>query len=129
MKNKMKWLLAAMAIGVTTTVLVAQDGPPGREGGREGGRPGGPPPVPPLVAALDLNHDGDIDAAEIAKASESLKTLDKNGDGKISRDEMRPPRPEGGQGERRGPGQGRGPGEGRGPGFQGEGNRPPRPGQ
>ena len=119
MKSKMKWLFAAMAIGVTTTVLVAQDGPPGREGGR----PGGPPPVPPLVAALDLNHDGDIDASEIAKASESLKTLDKNGDGKISRDEMRPPRPEGGQGDRRGPGQGRG------PGFQGEGNRPPRPGQ
>ena len=124
MKSKMTWLLAAMAIGVTTTVLVAQDGPPRREGGR----PGGIPPVPPLVAALDLNHDGDIDADEIAKASESLKALDKNGDGKISRDEMRPPRPEGGPGEGRGPGENRGPGEGRGSGSKGDGNRS-RPGQ
>ncbi len=108
MKNKMTWLLATVAVGVTTTVLLAQDGPPRREGGR----PGGPPPVPPIIAALDLNKDGEIDANEIAKASQSLLTLDKNGDGKLTRDELRPPHPEGG------------PGEGRGPRPQG-GQRPP----
>ena len=41
----------------------------------------------PIIEALDLNHDRLIDAAELAKASESLKKLDKNGDGKISREE------------------------------------------
>jgi len=29
----------------------------------------------PIIEALDLNHDGIIDADEIAKASESLKKL------------------------------------------------------
>ena len=36
-----------------------------------------------------------IDAEEIANASKALKTLDKNGDGKLTQDELRPPRPEG----------------------------------
>ena len=59
--------------------------------------PDGPPhrPPPPIIAALDLNHDGIISADEIAKASESLKKLDKNGDGQLTPDELRPPRPEG----------------------------------
>lgn len=47
----------------------------------------------PIIVALDLNRDGSIDAEEIAKAAESLKKLDKNGDGKITPDEYRPPRP------------------------------------
>ena len=41
----------------------------------------------PLVQALDANHDGIIDANEIANASAELKTLDKNGDGQLTRDE------------------------------------------
>jgi hypothetical protein len=66
---------------------------------RQGGRPGGPgmnshrPPPDPLMLALDVNHDGVIDANEIANAPAALKTLDKNGDGKLTRDELRPPRP------------------------------------
>jgi len=44
----------------------------------------------PLVAALDANGDGTIDADEIAKASAALKTLDKDGDGKLAGDEYRP---------------------------------------
>jgi hypothetical protein len=49
---------------------------------------------PPLVVAtLDANHDGIIDAAELTNASQALKSLDKNADGKLSREELRRPRP------------------------------------
>ena len=53
---------------------------------------GGPPPPPPdpITSALDANHDGVIDAAEIANAPTALKALDKNGDGQLTPDECRP---------------------------------------
>src|SRR5690606_33873373 len=57
--------------------------------------------------ALDADGDGTISAEEIAGASETLKSLDKNDDGKLSRDEIRPPHPP------RGP-------EGRGPDARGD---------
>ena len=84
-------------------------GSPGEQGVRPGGFGGGPGgmggqrPVMPIVAALDLNKDGTIDAKEIAKASESLKKLDKNDDGKLTPDELLPQRGQGGPGMR-GPG-------------------------
>jgi hypothetical protein len=58
---------------------------------------------------LDANHDGVIDADEIANASAALKTLDKNGDGKLTPAEFMGPRPpmRGGErpgGRRMGPG-------------------------
>ncbi len=124
---KTKWILLALALSASTSLLTAQeDGqrPPRREGG-----PGGPGQGPgpgmrpmPIIEALDLNKDGVIDADEIAKAVESLKKLDKNGDGKLTPDEYRPARP-GGPG---GPGGQGGP---RGPRGQrdGEGGRPGRP--
>jgi hypothetical protein len=50
--------------------------------------------LPPLVVAtLDANHDGIIDAGEIANASQALKSLDKNADGRLSREELRRGRP------------------------------------
>ena len=50
--------------------------------------------APPLVVAtLDANHDGIIDAGEIANASQALKSLDKNADGRLSREELRRSRP------------------------------------
>jgi hypothetical protein len=52
----------------------------------------GRPLASPVIASLDLNSDGAIDADEIAKASESLKKLDKNGDGTLAPDEYRPQR-------------------------------------
>lgn len=47
------------------------------------------------MLALDLNHDGELSADEIAHASASLLALDKNGDGKLDREELRPQRPAG----------------------------------
>jgi Spy/CpxP family protein refolding chaperone len=96
-------------------------GAPGMQGGMAGQRP-----MLPIIEALDLNHDGIIEAEEIAKASESLKKLDKNDDGKLTPDELRPPRL-GGMGGFQGPaGQGRRGGPG-GPGGPGGGGFPQRP--
>ena len=93
------------------------DGAP--EGGHEG-RPG--PGRPPMAGPLDADKDGTLDATEIANAPKVLAGLDKNADGSVTRDEMRPAggrghgrpegapedRPEGGRPEGR-PGK-RGPG-------------------
>jgi len=51
-----------------------------------------PRPLSPIFAALDANGDRVIEAQETANASEALKTLDKNGDGKVTPDEYRPAR-------------------------------------
>ncbi len=62
----------------------------------------------PVLAALDADKDGTISKAEIDNASAALRTLDKNNDGKLSNEEMRPNfaamgdrggRPEGGRPE------------------------------
>lgn len=47
----------------------------------------------PLSEALDTDHDGTLSASEIAAAPHSLLTLDKNSDGEITADEMRPRQP------------------------------------
>ena len=91
-------MLAVLAVGMLAFgVGCACHCPP--PGGHARG-PGGPAmqghrPLPPapLFQALDTNHDGVIDANEIANASASLKTLDKNGDGQLTQDELRPARP------------------------------------
>lgn len=117
MKTTTKTLLALIALSASALIVNAQDagGPPpggdrphyqdgagGPGPGGPGGRMGHRPPPSPLMLALDANHDGVIDAAEIANASAALKTLDKNGDGKLTLDELRPPRPLGG-GDHQGP--------------------------
>ncbi|MEO8368002.1 MAG: hypothetical protein ABI806_02225 [Candidatus Solibacter sp.] len=65
------------------------EGEGGREGGRGRGGPGGPG-MDPVFAALDTNHDNEIDSAEIDGAPTALKALDKNQDGVLSPDEIRP---------------------------------------
>jgi len=102
MKNKIAIALAFLALGASALVASAQDNntPPNGVGQDWQGGPGGPggrmgrrPPPSPLMEALDVNHDGVIDADEIANAPAELKTLDKNGDGKLTQDELRPSRP------------------------------------
>ena len=88
-----------MALGLTLPAMTfAQDGGrPQRPPFNRDGGPGfdGPRPIPPLMAALDANHDGEIDEAEIKNASEALRKMDKNGDGKLTLEELRPRRPDG----------------------------------
>ncbi len=74
-------------------------GPPdgGERGGPPGGRggPGGPPGMMmmrmmPVLVALDADHDGVISKAEIENATVALQKLDKNSDGDLTEEELRP---------------------------------------
>ena len=56
---------------------------------QERGGSGGPPPDK-IFQALDANRDGALSEAEIAGSVAALKTLDKNGDGDLSGEEIRP---------------------------------------
>lgn len=101
-------LTALLATSAITTL--AQDA----DTGAPAGRPPGQRP-PPIMAVLDANKDGVIDATELANATAALSALDKNRDGQLTRDELMP--------ERRGEGPGpRGAG-----GPAGGGRRGPRP--
>ncbi len=114
-------VLALLGASVTMSVMAQpprEERPPGGdrpegpppEGKRRDGEQGeaGRPPMPnPLVAALDTNGDRQISAEELQAATASLLTLDKNSDGKLTDDEMRPPRPDGG-GREGGPREGAG---------------------
>ena len=134
-----KLIISALALSLSAGIALAQDpggpprrggpgGQPGGPGGRPGGGPGsgGPRFMPPIMAALDANADGVIDENEIANASKALKTLDKDGDGKLTREEYMGVRP-GGPGGPGSPGvQGERPGRfGPPPGDRGD--RPQRP--
>lgn len=117
---KKQIIILALSISSLTGVLLAQKGNQpggGGQGGPGAGGPGGPDgkrPPPPIIAALDLNKDGVIDADEISKAAKSLKKLDKNGDGKLTEEELRPPHPDGPGGPGGPGGKGGGP-DGKGP--------------
>ena len=82
------------------------DGTNGVAGRRGPGR--GMRRIPPIIAALDTNHDGVIDASEIANASAALKTLDKNGTGQLTIMEPMGSPPGRGMGQGFGPGAGAG---------------------
>ena len=100
-------LLVAALAGVTTNAEwqdpygERRPGPrdPGRPPGGDDG-PGEPPPPPPfgppvnpLFQAIDTDDDGELSPKEIAKATESIAKLDRNKDGIITEDEVRPPPP------------------------------------
>lgn len=102
-----KSIILALGLLVPTLAFADNTDRPHRpEGGRgdRGERGEHRPMVPPLMAALDANQDGTVDAAEIQNASAALLKLDKNGDGQLTRDEIghkapkppkgpRPPKP------------------------------------
>ena len=116
-------LTSIVLILLCNGITVAQ--PPDRPG-REGGgpvaghpdvsgtdRPGQPSAGGPamLMALFDTDRDGELSAEEIGGAEAALKRLDRNGDGKLTREELRSPLP----------GQGRGAVDGRGFGRPGPG--------
>lgn len=69
-------------------------GPPPREHAEHGGpqamEPGRMMRMMPIFAALDSDRDGTISSNEIEHASAALKKLDKNNDGKLDQNELRP---------------------------------------
>jgi hypothetical protein len=114
MKTKILMLSIAAALPTAWAADNAEapprDGPrpPGER--RDGDRPRGDVPTRgerppmfgpmPLLQPLDTDDDGIISADEIKSAPDSLKKLDKNGDGQISREEWQPQPPSRGDGER-----------------------------
>ncbi len=84
MKTTSLHLMLALA-----TSVAASAQPPQQRNDRR------PPPVPPVFAALDTDHDRVLSAEEIQAAVEVLGTLDKNGDGEITLEELRMPPPKG----------------------------------
>lgn len=87
MRTMWNVLCVAGLIAVLAPAALAQG--PEREGRRDGERgPGRPPGGPPIIAALDADRDGEISSEEIENAVAALKKLDKNGDGKLTREEM-----------------------------------------
>lgn len=45
---------------------------------------------PPIIAVLDADQDGVISAEEIENSPNTLLLLDQNGDGELTREELRP---------------------------------------
>ena len=72
-------------------------GPGGERGQRGGGDMGRRMQMMPVLAALDADKNGVISKSEINNAAAALRKLDKNGDGELDAEEMRPSRPEGGR--------------------------------
>lgn len=106
-----KTIVMVLALGVSAWTAAAQPAgdpprrhgpPPGEQHRQPGDVPGEdghrPPPPPPVIGALDANHDRVISAEELANATAALKTLDKNNDGQLTNEELRPQhRPPGGE--------------------------------
>ena len=96
MKTKLMLAAVSVALGGTIALALAQEKSPsaGPICSSEDGQDFHHRPPPNLIfKALDANHDGVIDAGEQANAPTTLKQLDKNGDGRISLDEIQPPPP------------------------------------
>ena len=90
MKTKIATLIA-LTVGLSALHARSDKAP--ASGRQTGSTQRAKPSTPLVVATLDANHDGVIDAAEINNAIEALKTLDKNADGKLTAGELRRPRP------------------------------------
>jgi Ca2+-binding EF-hand superfamily protein len=78
-------LTTIVVLGVAAGCGIANAQPPGGPGA-----PGGFIRMMPITAALDTNGDGEISMAEIDRSVSVLKKLDKDGNGKLTEDEVRP---------------------------------------
>lgn len=94
--------LVLLALGALISRSDALQRRPDNDRPRQGAGP--PPPPPhrgPLLDLFDTNDDGELSSREIQAAATVLSELDKNGDGRLTRDELpRPPRPEDREGDR-----------------------------
>ena len=104
MKFKLQMLAALVAVASPIMVSAQEEGKDKAAGRRPnmqrpgagpeaGGFPGGPLgmlQMHPLMKILDTDKDGTLSAGEIANASKALIQLDKNGDGIVSAEELRP---------------------------------------
>ena len=82
---------------VAREFLGRRPGTPGQPGGPPPGPRDGEPPLGDIVyRAIDADSDGTLSADELSKAADALKKLDKDGDGKVTRRELLPPREGGG---------------------------------
>lgn len=91
-----------LAVTLMSTAATGQessngDGPPGRFPAIRQLQGNGRPDFPalmaqrnPLMMALDADKDGIISASEVENASKALAKLDKDGDGALSPEELRP---------------------------------------
>ena len=86
-----------------------QKGQPGIRDGKQQRRTGGPEKLMklirslPVLRALDADHDGTISESEISNATAALQTIDQNGDGQLTFEELRPPMKRGRGGPESGP--------------------------
>jgi Ca2+-binding EF-hand superfamily protein len=83
---ELKQVAAAQAPPANARPEGAKDGRGEAEG--RGRPPGGPGMVDPLVAALDVNHDGMLTNDELGGAPAVLRKFDKNGDGRVTFEEI-----------------------------------------
>ena len=72
-------LAGGACAAIAMTALAAQNRPPEFAG-----------PRTPVAAALDADRDGAVSAAEIRSSAAALRTLDRNGDGQLTSDEVAP---------------------------------------
>ena len=100
MKSQIKFLITVAMLATVSALIAQEEMPPFDGPGPDGHRP----PPPPIIGKLDTNHDGVIDADEIANASKALQALDINGDGQLTPDELHPHPPRGGGPGMDGPG-------------------------
>lgn len=80
-----KTLTTFVAFGVAASCGILNAQPPGGPSG-----PGGFIRMMPITAALDADGDGEISMAEIEMSASVLKKLDKDENGKLTADEIRP---------------------------------------
>lgn len=87
-------VIALSAAWLVSQPVRAMEGPAaGTDGAVDPALPPPPPPGGPLMRILDTDDSRDLSAEEIAAAPEVLQSLDKNGDGKLNAEDLRPPMP------------------------------------